>query len=269
MAKTADVLGIHQGSSSSDDEVFAGAIPAPVLQVGIFDEATCGTTEEETIPKGTPVGIITANGLDEYGRPTFGVHDPDAVDGRENPVGLLLYDILEAEGDRAVAEDCPCVVIRGGRVWDSIIPDGALTDVAGHGAKCARGDVLFEGTASEADTVTLTVAGEAVEVDIANGDTASQAAGKVASALNQNATFRADYLAVAITSKTDGTEARIEIVALRPGAWGNATTLVAASETTGISVTASDATLAGGLNDNSYRKQALLANCPSLLLEVE
>lgn len=269
MAKSADVLGVHVGPASEDDEFFAGPIPDPVLLPCIFDEATCGTSEEETINKGTPLGILPGKGLDEKGRPTVGVHDKDAVDGRENPAGLLLYDILEAKGDRVSPEDCACVMVVGGRVWDSVIPDGTIDDVAGHGAKAARGDVGLSGTASEADTVTVTVDGNAVDVDIANGDTAAQAAGKIAEGLNQDAAFKADFLAVPVTTATDGTAARIEIIALRPGAWGNDISLAATSETTGLSATASGASLEGGLNDNSYRKQTLLRNCPSLILEVE
>src|SRR4030042_1907879 len=143
----------------------------------IFDEASCGTTDPTTIPKLTPMGIIKAIAIDSDGRPTVGIHDPDATDGREEPCGLLSTDILDADGNRDPNVDCPCSIITAGKVWRDKLPDDSLTNVADHPAKAAGGDVLVAGTASESDTVTVTVDGDAVVVNITNADIASEAAG--------------------------------------------------------------------------------------------
>lgn len=128
MAKNPETLGVFDSPESTEEKPFARETnPDVVLESAIFDEATCGTTSDETIPYLTPVGIITASGLDSDGRVTVGVHDAAAVDGRQNVDGFLLHNIYEADGSRGTPVDCPCSFIRAGAINRSKIPAGSLT----------------------------------------------------------------------------------------------------------------------------------------------
>lgn len=74
------------------------------------------------LPSGTPLALIEADG-------TFGLYDPEAVDGREKFVGHLLDDVSTKGGNPIGA------LYEHGRVNRDLLPfpidDAAVADAAG------------------------------------------------------------------------------------------------------------------------------------------
>jgi len=142
MAKCPYSQGIFT-KEAPDNRVFASKVPEPEYRPCIFDEATADATGD--IGPYRTVGIIDSSGLDSDGRPTVGVHDPEASDGRELIYGVLPVVVEDVDPNRSPAADCPVQVIIGGHLWRSILHKDDKMVEATRLALEKKGKLRFEG----------------------------------------------------------------------------------------------------------------------------